>query len=139
MASMDLVWHSVDANGIAFNPLWQHQISPGGRPDPHILCGDPYNSLGCTTQPTDIDQYWVCNASSDKWHVGGHWNWMIPVTYQGTIYWRDHSTPKFWPPIIGWFSSDDDYNFKLVTGEAGLTVGNDDGLQLEFDSDEGVS
>ena len=136
-ASMDLVWYSVDANGIPFNPQWGHQVSPGGRPDPHILCGDPYNSLGCTTQPTDIDQRGLCNINPG-WYIGGHWNWLIPVTYRGTIYWRDRSKPPSGLPYIPMLTSDDDYNFKLDTGEAGLTVGNDDGFVVEFDAGETI-
>ena len=139
MASMDLVWYFNDLNGCALNPRWEHQLSPGGRPDPQLLCADPRNNPGCTTQPTFINERGACRYfSSTYWYVAGHWNWHIPVTYQGTIYWRDHSVPHFWPPITGWIS-DDDYNFKLIPpGEVGLTVGNDDGFIVEFDSDETI-
>jgi hypothetical protein len=126
-APFDVVWESVDPNGIPLNPQWAWRLThlePQDRslPDPTKLCeafrsvpGTGTVSRGtppCTTQPLKFDssgpspKFWsgfACafGAPSDSYH--GHVNWQA-VTYNGAIYWGGHSNSVY---------DDDDYELRF--------------------------
>jgi hypothetical protein len=139
---LDLVWDSIDENGLPRNPRWWWQIKNLGQiPDPTQLCPDFASWLdsanagkpvvdACTTQgPVLMHWPWHCRA--------GHLNWMN-VTYEGTLFWKEKSPT--WP------FGDDDYNFRLkfpnsapwglTTSQPDLADGNP--MVVEFDSDETI-
>jgi hypothetical protein len=124
-----------DANFFMENPNWEFMISNGAVPDPKNLCPIDHstaeywtNSPTCTSQPVYLNQatgwnYGWCKLGGA---ISGHINWW-PVTYDGTIYWSDHS------------GSDDDYNFNMCRNDQALyTVESNNKVRLEFDSDETV-
>ncbi|MFE2409964.1 hypothetical protein ACFXDE_16670 [Kitasatospora sp. NPDC059408] len=129
---MNLVWNTVDVNGIPFDPSWQYQLdNPGRFPDPRTLCQNKDLPTGCTDQRTFTDSYWVCRGG-DYWGPPGHWNWSMPVTYRGQLSFEHRSSGVF---------DDDDYAFDMQTeGGAGYTQGNENGrgLHLEFSASETV-
>src|SRR5262245_29431255 len=121
-ASFDLVSDAFDGNGLLMNPKWGYQRNNPGQPDLEAQkrCNNEPDTPPCTTQRTYRDYgYFGC---------GPHVN-CFPVTYDGPIFWHDHSVP----------GSDDDYNFLLRRQDrAGQTSVDGDGLLLEFSSDETI-
>jgi hypothetical protein len=141
--SYDLVWGTVDPNGLPLNPAWGWQVThPGQLPsegtclEPHALAGTGGAWLpSCTSQDTWID---ANRGKCPTGELGGHANWAA-VAYEGTLFWSHHVLP----------GGDDDYNVDLVRSDrAGLTDNNDPAedpvlnsaqiLHMEFDSDETI-
>lgn len=141
--SYDLVWGSVDPNGLPLNPAWGWQVTHLGEFPSEGTCLEPHGLAGtggawlpsCTSQDTWID---ADRGKCPTGELGGHANWAA-VTYEGTLFWSSHSLP----------GSDDDYNVDLVRSDkAGLTANNDGAedpvldkaqiLHMEFDSDETI-
>jgi outer membrane receptor protein involved in Fe transport len=142
-APFDLVWDSIDPNGIALNPKWAWETTHPDHPNPDTLCaGFPYADRSrvdfgtppCTTQaptadpPTGFNSL-ICRKGVPK-NFDGHVNWM-PATIYGHIFWNDH---KSWDQ-----GGDDDYNVRLQPGHRGaLTSNNPEDMLVEFDSSETV-
>lgn len=129
-APYDLLAQTFDENGIPLNPVFGSQTwLPGQLADPS-LCGSgtPWLPV-CTNQVTWIDKSWKCAGSGS---LGGHANWGL-ATYEGRVYWHDHSYYLF----------DDDYSFALYRDDfAGMTAGdvqNRDYLHCEFNSDQTIN
>jgi len=148
-APFDLVWDSVDLNGIPKNPLWGWQKTGGSPPEVEDLCLDrdldfgphndpkPFRHPGCTTQKPPLDEvewwrnFYECGAgtTTPSWmmQASGHVNWNV-ATYEGWVFWESHST------------FDDDYNFRLCTkGQAGAYRGEGETIGLEFKAKETVN
>ncbi len=135
-AAFDLKFTATDPNVMPLNPKWSWQIDhPGSFPDAETQCFSlpgVFSNAKCTTQAPSIDEPSGWNATwcaaGAEHSIHGHVNWM-PATYQGTVFWDDHSAP----------GTDDDYNIKLVppAGE-GLTVSSGGHVLGEFDSDETI-
>lgn len=118
----------VDFNLFQLNPQWQHRISNNTAPDPATICpcqsdnpDDWTNSATCTSQAIYMNTGGGCP------NLGGHVNW-FPVTYEGSIYWSDKSSPLV----------DDDYNLNMRRNDGALYTGTNEHIRLEFDSDETV-
>jgi hypothetical protein len=139
---LDLVWPSVDENGLPRNPRWWWQLEhPGQLPDPRQLCQNfsAWRNSANTNKPV-VDP---CTTQrpmlmSWPWHCGaGHLNWMN-ATYEGFLNWKEKSPT--WP------TGDDDYNFQLqfpFNQPLGLTSSQPDlesghFMVVEFDSDETI-
>ena len=134
----DLFPQTFDDNAIPLNPKWAWQLpprppfpDPANFPDPIGQCNGHPESPQCTSQDTDEDKAFLCEA----WGHDGHHNWGAG-TYVGTIYW-DHHSPRY---------KDDDYNFRLVPPEgAGLNASNSEGktghksMKVEFDARETIN
>jgi len=129
-APYDLATRTFDDNGIALNPRLGSQVwSPAKLASPSICGGgDPWTPP-CTTQPTWIDNN---KAKCPVGKLGGHANWGL-ATYEGRIYWENHSH----------YLQDDDYSFALYRDDlAGMTevdVRNKEYLHSEFNSDETIN
>jgi hypothetical protein len=125
---LDLVWSSVDPNGLPLNPKLGWQVR---RP---YGAADYYPDVGQELKPP---QPWTNQITSTDTGFGcvdqAHVNWM-PVTYDGYIKWCAHDA--------SWPFGDDDYNFFLFTpdgaGASRRTDENNGGIQVEFDSDETI-
>jgi uncharacterized protein with LGFP repeats len=123
-SALDLVWDSVDENGIPLNPKWgwQSERNYGAQdyyPDAFALTKGDFG--GYTHQELSMDY------GGRHFFCGPHINWSIPVTYEGFLRFDEHSI-------------DDDYNFFFFTPEgAGATIRPQLGAILaEFDSDETI-
>jgi hypothetical protein len=123
---------NIDYNGLLKNPIWgiiannmPNQVSP---PNPCNFCPckntDPNawkSATNCTGQEVSYVGEFTCGGN-------GHLNY-FPVTYEGSIYFEDHS-PSY---------ADDDYNFILCRNDKALyTSVKPAGIMTEFDSDETV-
>ncbi len=142
-APFDLAMSIWDDNALPKNSPWSYQLNHADIPNPDSLCFPLVNAFlnpNCSTQNPTLDvasgfHDAVCGAGASH-PLHGHVNW-IPATYEGRLYWDDHS---------GGLTGDDDYNFLLVPpNAAGLTTGNGHvagngppAFGVEFDSDETI-
>jgi hypothetical protein len=74
--------------------------SPPQFPDPSLCGGNDRWKPPCTNQVTGIDSN---KAKYPTGALGGHANWML-TTYEGRVFWFDHS----------YYLLDDDYNFTFA-------------------------
>lgn len=127
----DLNLTTFDDNGIPLNPDWHHHF-----PSPDTCrwpWNDPSNQPDCvsTGQITNKDEHYTCEL---RYHwsdhgLGGHANW-TPATYTGSVTWDLHSNSVY---------DDDDYAVNIQTpGAAIATAGRNDGVHVEFDSEDTV-
>jgi len=123
----DLVWSSLDANGLPRNPVWQWEKM--GRPpiDPYFCFSSPGHPLAqhCNSQAVSYDLASgaagvACSAYGDVEYqvIDGHVNW-FDATIEGMLVWDEHS-------------SDDDYNFHFCDSAIGA-------IGIEFDASETIS
>jgi hypothetical protein len=141
---LDLCWAGVDPNGIPVNPVWRAQIDTGGNKVDVTPC-DRFlkNPPPCTDWPTDRDvvplgsPLGIYHYVFERiWHwkprVHGHVNWG-PATYTGRASFEDHQAAKLGLLL------DDDYDLALdVASNAGLTLGNANGIALEYKASETI-
>jgi hypothetical protein len=127
-----------DENGFLKNPIWGYQWNNNLKfPKVSDVCPDYNRAADWTTAlATCSDDSISVDTQKTSTLLGsctpGHYNW-FPVTYEGQIYWENHSTG------IGGIGGDDDYNVRLVTQDGKLyTADNPSGVTGEFDSDETV-
>ena len=147
-APFDLLWDTVDRNGLPLNPRWAYQTQSGSIPDPGALCDNfPYRDandpeLGvlftppaCTTQSPWVDvgtdlHGFICSFGGDSGRLKGHADWG-DATAQGTIQWQEQSAL---PPF-----GDADYNWYLFPDGGGLlTTTNPSAIGLEFYAIESI-
>jgi len=124
----DLLTREFDDNGIPLNPVLGSQTwLPSQLADPS-LCGQGVSPWACTKQVIWFDRSWKCAG----YGLGGHANWGL-VTYEGRVYWHDHS----------YFLLDDDYSFAIYRDDlAGMTaddVRNLNYLHCEFNSNQTIN
>ena len=139
----DIFSQGTDANGFLLNPVWLGQLhtAPGppslaNPPFKPAYCpfGDPWTNKCTTWHPHQIAQddttRLVCGFGSREFKGGKgeyHFNW-TQSTYEGQV-WYDELA-----------DDDNDVNFVLYRPDnAGTTVFDSRGLQLEFDSSETVA
>lgn len=163
---MDLVWATLDANGLPLNPDWSGQ---SGRPhadgsdiDASAAC-DRFHNHGrtlrddrCTSQQPTVDQRlplrgvlpdlvaYACNfyiderEELDRDSVHGHVNW-TEATYSGDLSFDDYQDPRL--SLKNLPPLDGDLDFTLVRQDhAGYVKGNnfldDPGITLEANRHE---
>ncbi len=129
-----------DENGFFKNPIWGYQWNNNLRfPKVSGVCPD-YNRTAdwttalttCSTDPITVDTQKTSTFRGSC--TPGHYNW-FPVTYEGQIYWDNHSTGA----TVLQLGGDDDYNVSLVRADGNLyTADNPTSIVGEFDSDETV-
>jgi hypothetical protein len=130
--AMDVVWSKdlADDNGFARNPLWYQMTQTGQPPNPCAFCPcqneDPQAwqaAANCTNQALHFNSSDFCS---------GHLNW-LPVEYEGTITWAEHSKGLF---------DDDDYFYYLKRSDQSIKTAAPgdarDGVEIEFDAGETV-
>jgi hypothetical protein len=118
----------LDLNFFQLNPQWQHRITNNTAPDPAAICPcQSDNPDDWTNSPTCTSQSIHMNTGKSCPNLGGHVNWFT-VTYEGSLYWSDKSSPI----------SDDDYNLDMRRNDGALYTGAIEHIRLEFDSDETV-
>jgi hypothetical protein len=159
----DVLWTQLDTNGLPYNPQWSWQVDPrNGGITPHVpstsIChnfsvrptfiGIPDGVLqpsfqDCTDQAdqSTVDRPQgsnsdLCNGAGifESDSFSGHVNW-FPVTMEGVA----TGAPSYsgGPYPLG----DDDYTFEFVANAttAPLSVNGEDGLHVEFDSEETIN
>src|SRR5262249_5101271 len=100
-----------DDNGFLKDPIWGYQWNNNMRaPKVSDVCPS-YNRAAdwttaltpCTSDSISVDTQKTRTTRGSC--TPGHYNWAIPVTYEGQIFWQDHSTGA----TIFQFGGDDDY------------------------------
>ena len=130
-----------DDNGFVINPIWGYQRNNNLQsPKVSDVCFN-YNRAAdwttalatCTDDSITVDTQKTSTLQGSC--TPGHYNWSLPVTYQGTIFWDSHSTGS----TIFQIGGDDDYNVRFVASNANLRTADNLGwVTGEFDSDETV-
>lgn len=130
----DLVSRSSDLNNLPRNPTWGYLVDRGSPPDANMLCVVSNNAAdwymppkACTNDHVTIDRRWYWWDPSNIFGCPhGHVNWSA-ATYEGIVFWQDHS------------ASDDDYDIIISRPDAALyTASNPSYVLMEFDSDETI-
>jgi hypothetical protein len=126
----DVAASAFDANGFPLNPKWGKQAEQHILPNPAESCpiqsdsDDPNDWTAspqypnCTTFPVSFNGGIWC---------GPHVNFM-PVTYEGTVRWGDHTSALL----------DDDYTLNVTRDDAALFSTAGSQVHIEFNSDETV-
>ena len=126
----DVAASTFDPNPYPLNPRWGKQVEQNVLPNPSQSCpleSDSDNPDDWTSSP----QYPNCMSDPPSFNggirCGPHVN-LMPVTYEGTAIWDDHSSSLL----------DDDYTLNLLRDDQALYSTAESEIHVEFNSDETV-
>jgi hypothetical protein len=126
----DVAANTFDPNPYPLNPRWGKQVEQNVLPNPSQSCpleSDSDNPDDWTSSP----QYPNCMSDPPSFNggiwCGPHVN-LMPVTYEGTAIWDDHSSSLL----------DDDYTFNVLRDDQALYSTAESEVHVEFNSDETV-
>lgn len=126
----DVAASTFDPNPYPLNPRWGKQVEQNVLPNPSQSCpleSDSDNPDDWTSSP----QFPSCMSDPPTFNggiwCGPHVN-IMPVTYEGTAIWDDHSSSLL----------DDDYTLNLLRDDQALYSTAEGEIHVEFNSDETV-
>jgi hypothetical protein len=126
----DVAASTFDPNPYPLNPRWGKQLEQNVLPNPSQSCpleSDSDNPDDWTSSP----QYPKCMSDPPSFNggiwCGPHVN-LMPVTYEGTAIWDNHSSSLL----------DDDYTLNVLRDDQALYSTAESEVHVEFNSDETV-